>query len=536
MENKSSSINDDVEPVLIGGGFRPASFSETFQAYNPATGEKLAPLYPVSSWQDLELALKESHQLVPELASTSPDKRARFLSLYADLLEKRRLEIISRAYLETALPADARLNQSEFPRLISQLRQAAAACEDRSWCQATIDTKLNIRSKYGPLGGVVLIFSPNNFPLAFNAVGGSDLVSAVATGHPVICKAHPGHPGTTKLMAECLLEALRGSGLPLSTVQMLYHFSSDDGFRLVSQPEVAAVAFTGSRQSGSKLKEAADRAGKLFYAEMSSVNPVFFLPDLIREKAGFLASELFASCSSGSGQFCTKPGLAIFIDDENSRIFLRHLRQVYAEPPSGYLLSPSVKDNLAGAIARLKAAGAELLIGGQPLPGPGFRFEPTLLAISGEQFLKEPAAFQTEAFGTLAVAILVKDAAEMIKVAENLEGNLTAAIYYSSSSTADKKLYRQLEPVIRLKVGRLLNNKMPTGVAVSPAMHHGGPYPATGHPGFTSVGIPASFLRFAARHCYDNVSDEYLPGELRAKNPTGRMWRLVDGSWTTEDI
>jgi len=535
MENKGFSIKEAVEPVLVAGAFRPASFSETFQAYNPATGEKLSPLYPVSSWRDLELALKESHQLVPELAWTSPEKRAGFFTLYAELLEKRRLEIISRAYLETALPAEARLNQIEFPRLINQLRQAAAACSDRSWCQATIDTRLNIRSKYGPLGGVVVIFSPNNFPLAFNAVGGSDLVSAIATGHPVICKAHPGHPGTTKLMAECLLEALRGSGLPLSTVQMLYHFSSEDGFRLVGQPEVAAIAFTGSRKAGLKLKEAADRAGKLFYAEMSSVNPVFFLPDLIREKASSLASELFTSCSSGSGQFCTKPGLAVFIDDENGHIFLRHLKQVYAEPPSGYLLSPAVRDNLAGAIARLKAAGAELLIGGQPLPGPGFRFEPTLLAISGKQFLKEPAAFQTEAFGPLAVAIPVKDAAEMIKIAENLEGNLTVAIY-SSSSAADEALYRQLEPVIRLKVGRLLNNKMPTGVAVSPAMHHGGPYPATGHPGFTSVGIPASFLRFAARHCYDNVPDEHLPDELRAKNPTGRMWRLVDGNWTTDDI
>ncbi|MGB9906087.1 MAG: aldehyde dehydrogenase family protein [Candidatus Saccharicenans sp.] len=523
-------------PVLIGGRWQPSSGGETFQAYNPATGQKLPEIYPVSDWDDLEKALAESQRVRLELASTPPEKIASFLNAYADLLEKNQEAITTMAHLETALPLKSRLRSTEFPRMINQLRQAAAAVEERSWCQATIDTKLNIRSKYGPLGGAVVIFSPNNFPLAFNSVAGSDLASAVATGNPVICKAHPGHPGTTRLMAEALLQALKQSGLPASSVQLLYHFSNETGFRLVSHPAVAAVAFTGSRAAGLKLKAAAEGAGKLFYGELSSLNPVFFLPGILREKSEAVALELFSSCSLGCGQFCTKPGLIVLVNDEAGRRFLWRLQQIFNQPLAGYLLSQVVLENLKKAVEKLKAAGALLLAGGNQIPDCGFRFQTTLFAISGEQFLKDPGAFQQEAFGTLAVAVVAQDVEEMLKIAENLEGNLTASIYSSHSDPQDEEIYRKLEPVLRLKVGRLLNDKMPTGVAVSPAMHHGGPFPATGHPGFTSVGIPAAFLRFAARHCYDNVSEDRLPEELRARNPNGRMWRLVDGHWTRSDL
>ncbi len=535
MNGHSYDGKPEVHPVLIGGRWQPASLASAFQAYNPASGERLPEVYPISSWEDLEKALSESLKIKLELARTSPEKIASFLRIYADLLEKNEEAITQMAHLETALPLESRLKSTEFPRMINQLRQAAAAVEERSWCQATIDTRLNIRAKYGPLGGAVVIFSPNNFPLAFNAVAGSDLASAVATGNPVICKAHPGHPGTTRLMAECLLQALEQAGMPASTVQMLYHFGNEDGFRLVSHPAVAAVAFTGSREAGLRLKEAAEKAGKLFYGELSSANPVFILPGILKEKAEELALEHFSSCSLGCGQFCTKPGLVIFINDEPGRKFLWKLQQIFNQPLSGYLLSPAVLENLKKAVERLKASGAVLLAGGNQNGGPGFQFQTTLFAVTGEQFLKDPATFQQEAFGTLAVSVVVDDVEQMVRVAESLEGNLTASIYYSPSSE-DEEIYRRLEPAVRLKVGRLLNNKMPTGVAVTPAMHHGGPYPATGHPGFTSVGFPAAFLRFAARHCYDNVPEEHLPEELRSKNPNGRMWRLVDGIWTQSDL
>ncbi|MBC7350072.1 MAG: aldehyde dehydrogenase family protein [Candidatus Aminicenantes bacterium] len=535
MNDGSYDSGPGTFPVLIGGRWQPARSHQTFQAYNPATGQKLPEFYPVSDWEDLEKALAESQRVQLEVAGALPEKIAGFLNTYAGLLEKNEEAITTMAHLETALPLKSRLRSTEFPRMINQLRQAATAVEERSWCQATIDTRLNLRSKYGPLGGTVVIFSPNNFPLAFNSVAGSDLASAVAAGNPVICKAHPGHPGTTRLMAEALLEALSQSGLPLSTVQLLYHFSNEDGFRLVSHPAVAAVTFTGSRAAGLKLKAAAEAAGKLFYAELSSLNPVFFLPGILREKGEAVAPELFSSCSLGCGQFCTKPGLIVLVNDEAGRKFLWKLQQIFNQPLSGYLLSPTVLENLKKAVDKLKAAGATLLAGGNQIPNCGFQFQTTLFAITGEQFLNDPETFQQEAFGTLAVAVVADDVEQMLTIARNLEGNLTASIY-SSSSEQDEEIYRRLEPILRFKAGRLLNDKMPTGVAVSPAMHHGGPFPATGHPGFTSVGIPAAFLRFAARHCYDNVREDRLPPELRAKNPTSRMWRLVDGAWTQSDL
>lgn len=526
---------DKVEPVLIGGQWQPADFSDIFQAWDPAKREKIDRFFPISSWRDLEKALVEGEKAILPLAQSSAPQRAAFLRTLADLLEERKQAIVDQAHLETALPLEPRLNSVEFPRMVNQIRQAAEALEEGSWCQATIDTKLNIRAKYGPLGGLVIIFSPNNFPLAFNSVAGGDFISALAVGNPVICKANPGHPGTTKLLAEIALEALIKSGLPKASFQMIYHFSSEDCFRLITHQTVAAVAFTGSRQAGLKIKEVAEKAGKLVYCELSSVNPVFFLPGILKEKAASLASELFASCTLGEGQFCTKPGLVVFQDDDSGQQFLDQLKQVFQNISGGYLLSPQITEKLSAEVQRLKSEGADLLVGGHPLAGPGFRFAPTLFCLSGQKFLEKPSAFQTEIFGPLTLAVLVKNTEEMLKVANVLEGNLTASIYLANSDE-DEAIYKRLEPILRLKVGRLLNNKMPTGVAVTTAMHHGGPFPATGHPGFTSVGIPASFLRFAARHCYDNVPEHRLPIELRAKNPHGRMWRFVDGQWSKGDI
>ena len=165
----------------------------------------------------------------------------------------------------------------------------------------------------------------------------------------------------------------------------------------------------------------------------------------------------------------------------------------------------------------------------------GFRFAPVLLVVSGDAFLAQPDALQTEAFGPAALLVLARDATQMVEIAARLDGNLTGSIY-SHSLGQDDGLYALLEPVLRRKVGRLLNDKMPTGVAVTAAMNHGGPYPATGHPGFTAVGIPAAMLRFAALHSYDTIRHDRLPPELQNRNPTGRMWRLIDGEWTQADV
>jgi NADP-dependent aldehyde dehydrogenase len=526
----------EVQPVLIGGVWQKAQAPlGFFTATNPATRRDLKEHYPVSSFEDIDQALQASGRTASEIRSIPPDKVADFLDSYASQIEKRKEALIQIASLETALPEEPRLRSVELPRTTDQLRQAAAACRDRSWCRATIDTKNNIRSKHGPLGGPIVIFGPSNFPLAFNPVAGGDFVAAVASGNPVIAKAHPGHPGTTKIFAEMAIEVLKENHLPLGIVQLLYHFEPEDGLKLAAHPLVGATAFTGSRSAGLTVKKAADEAGKPVYLEMSSLNPVILLPGSLEERAELIAHELFSSCTLGSGQFCTKPGLVVLRQSPQSGTFFRVILDLFRQTPAGILLGQNTLDRLRESIARMVLLGAEIITGNKEPDGPGYRLENTLLSISGEEFLDHPKELQIEAFGVVSLIVFAKDNEQMLKIVESLEGHLTGTIY-SESRKKDDDLYNKIEPILRLKVGRLLNDRMPTGVAVSAAMNHGGPYPATGHPGFTSVGIPTSLLRFTALHCYDNVRPHRLPEELQDKNPTGRMIRLIDGEWTQRDI
>src|SRR4029077_16449438 len=201
----------------------------------------------------------------------------------------------------------------------------------------------------------------------------------------------------------------------------------------------------------------------------------------------------------------------------------------------GTLLGASGVSAIAGGIAELTKSGAEVLTGGRPVEGPRYAFESTLLRATGDAFLAAPHALQTEAFGTVNLVLLGRDVAQMAALAAHLEGSLTGCLY-SDTQGKDDAAYTVVATALRPRVGRLLNDKMPTGVAVSPAMNHGGPYPATGHPGFTAVGIPASLLRFAALRCYDNVRPHRLPAELHDQNPTGKMWRFIDGEWSQRDV
>jgi alpha-ketoglutaric semialdehyde dehydrogenase len=522
-------------PVLVAGAWRPSAGGASFRAVDPATGEPLPDEYPVSPWAEIAEALEAGRKTALEMAALGPEPVARFFELFAGLIERRKEELVASAHAETALTAEPRLGSVELPRMLGQLRKAAAACRERSWCRATIDTKADIRSMHGPLGGPVVVMGPNNFPYAYNAVGGGDFASALAAGNPVLAKSHPGHPTTTRILAEAAAEAVAAAGLPQASVQLLYHFATEDGLRLVSHPSVAATAFTGSRSSGLVLKEAADRAGRLIYLEMSSANPVFVLSGALAERSEEIAAELFQSCTLAAGQMCTKPGLMVMLDSDAGRAFVDTVRNAFEASEPMVLLGPKVLDGLREASARLAAQGAERLAGGHEPRGPGFRFSPALFKLSGTEFMKNPAAFQVESFGTLSVVVLAKDAAEMREIASLLEGHLTASIY-SRGDGRDDREYAGLEPILRAKVGRLLNDRMPTGVAVSPAMNHGGPYPATGHPGFTAVGFPAAIVRFAALRCYDHVREDRLPAELRNANPTGAMWRYIDGEWTQRSL
>jgi alpha-ketoglutaric semialdehyde dehydrogenase len=516
-----------VEQVWLGGEWCAATATATFYATDPSTGTALPGEYPVSSWADRDLALDAAVKAAPALRTATGEQIATFLDGYASAIEARAPELVAMAHAETGLAASPRLREVELPRTTTQLRQGAAAAREGSWAAPVIDTKANIRSHFAPVGPVV-IFGPNNFPFAFNGVAGGDFAAAIATGCPVLAKAHPLHPGTSRLLAECATAALAESELPRSTVQMLYNVSNEDGLRLVGDPRIGASSFTGSRVGGLRLKAAADAAGKMMYLEMSSLNPIVLLPGAIAERGDKLATELADSCLAASGQFCTSPNLILAIAGDAAEALSSALAQILEQRPSAPLLSQAGLHALNEGVQGIADAGATIVTGGEPLPGEGFRYRNTLLRITGSGFLAQAEKLQHEAFGNAALLITAESFAELLNVLEELEGNLTGSIY-SSTTGADDSIYSAVAEALRPRVGRLLNDKMPTGVALSPAMNHGGPFPSTSHFGFTAVGIPRSMLRFGALHCYDNVRDSRLPSTLRNNAPSGHIWRTIDG-------
>lgn len=517
------------EPVLIAGSWRASEETGVFQSANPATGKPLPAHYPVSSWADCEAALVSAHAAFEEMRGMSGEKIAAFLELFATKIEERAEELVAMAHLETALPKSPRLADAELPRTTGQLRQAAAAARSGVWRQAVIDRTNNIRACFGPIGPVC-VFGPNNFPFAFGSASGGDFAAAIAAGNPVIAKANSSHPGTTKLFAEAAHDAAVETGMPAGTIQMIYRTSHSVGEQLVTDDRVGATGYTGSRGAGLALKRAADAAGKPIYLELSSVNPVVFLPGALLEKGEDLAAEFAGSCLMGTGQFCTNPGLVLLIEGKPAESFVAGIVKRFEEAPVGTLLSESVRKSLHESHRILSEAGAEVLCGTGPGSGAGCCVANTLLRVSGAAFLRDPETMQTEAFGNSSLIVVASSLNEAAAVLEKLEGNLTGAIY-SAADGSDDEAHDRLEPILRQKVGRLLNDKMPTGVAVSPAMNHGGPYPATGHPGFTAVGIPASILRFAMLQSYDNVRPHRLPTILR-DDYTGPTQRFIDGRWT----
>ena len=521
-------------PVLINGEWREANASKTFQADNPLTREPIPEDYPVSTWADCDAALAAAAAAAKEMRKLSGDDIAKFLEAFADGIEARKDDLVELANQETALPKSPRLADGELPRTTGQLRQAAKAARDGSWKNNIIDTATGIRSCFGPLGPVC-VFGPNNFPLAFGSVSGGDFAAAIAAGNPVIGKANSSHPGTTRIFAEIALEALKKTDLPNSAVQLIYRTDHADGEKLVSDSRVGATGYTGSRSAGLKLKAAADATGKPIYLELSSVNPVVILPGALDERADEIADEYKTSGLMGTGQFCTNPGIALLVGGAKTDVFVDSVVNRYKEAPVGTLLSSGVEKSLGENVAVLKKAGAEELLGGKAGAGTGFSCANTVLKVDGSKFLSDPELFQTEAFGNAAVFVIASDLNEACQIVESMEGNLTGCVY-SATSGSDDAAYDQIAEVLRPKVGRLLNDKMPTGVAVSPAMNHGGPFPATGHPGFTAVGIPGSLTRFTMLECYDNVRPARLPASLADKNPTGKMWRQIDGEWTQRDV
>src|ERR1043166_2578113 len=522
----------------IIGSRRGASGSSTFRAFEPRTGQKLSPDFFYVSIEEMETAVRLAHEAFATYGHLPGRDKAAFLRSIAQGIESVTEELIERAGKETALPK-ARL-QTETARACGQLRLFAGLVAEGSWVNARIDNagpdrkpipKPGLRSMLRPLGPVV-VFAPSNFPLAFSVAGG-DTASALAGGNPVIVKAHGAHPGTSEIVAEVIQKSARECGMPEGVFSLLFGKGTEVGTALVKHPSVKAVGFTGSRAGGRALMDlAAARPEPIpVYTEMSSTNPVFILPGAMKKNSDTIASGLYASFTMGSGQFCTKPGMVFLPEKADHDGFINKLKSSVSDSAPFTLLTGSIRSSYASETSQRKGSKGVSVVAEKPLGnGPEFNVGAMLFATNADSFLKEKE-LSSEIFGPS--TLLVQDASheQLIKIARELEGHLTATIH---GTEEDLREYADLIAILENKVGRLIFNGFPTGVEVCHAMVHGGPYPATSDGRSTSVGTMA-ILRFVRPVCFQDFPQQALPEELQNSNPLG-IWRLVDGRPTRDPL
>jgi NADP-dependent aldehyde dehydrogenase len=525
----SSALLRDAEPVLIAGQWRAAAATGTFRAVDPTTGLERPQHWPVSGWSDVEAALDAAVGAAATLASLPGARLADFLERYADRLAARGDDLVAVAHAESGLDVTPRLFDVELPRTLDQLRQAAAAAREGTWRMGMIDSTRNIRSAAFGLGPVV-VFPPANFPLAYGAVTGGDFAAAIAGGNPVIAKAHPGNPGVSRLAAEEAVAAVHDTELPPATVQLLHGISLEDGERLVADSRVGGTGFTGGQEAGKRLYAAAAATGRVIWVEMGSINPVVLLPGALAERGSEIAGELTASVTGSAGQFCTKPGLVFLIDDNATATFARVVAERFNAIGAQVLLGPVGRDRLVAAIAHLEKAGTRVLAGGGSGDGP-CSHRPTLLEVPAAFLVARPQALLIEAFGNATVLVRCASVGELLAALACVPGALAASVY-SSREGRDDAIVGPVAASLVARAGRIIENRMPTGLAVTPPMQHGGPWPSAGPPFFSAVGMPWSILRFARRICFDGWSQNRLPECLRDEVPEGQPWRFVDATWT----
>ncbi len=394
---------------------------------------------------------------------------------------------------------------------------------------ANLRPRPDIRSMLRPLGPVV-VFGASNFPLAFSVAGG-DTASALAGGNPVIVKAHAAHPGTSELVGQMVREAVRECGMPEGVFSLLFGSGAQIGTALMKHPLVKAGGFTGSRAAGRILMDvAAARPEPIpFYAEMSSTNPVFILPGALRERAESIATGLHTSFTLGAGQFCTKPGMVFLPQGDDAASFTDKLRQLVTASTPFHLLTRTIHSSYDSALAERNADTAVTLVAEAPRADrlAGFAVTSALFETDANAFLG--SNLDAEIFGPTTLLVRHSSRDQLLEIARTLEGHLTATIHGTGQDLRD---FADLVAILENKVGRLVFNGFPTGVEVSHAMVHGGPYPSTSDGRSTSVGTRAIF-RFTRPVCYQGFPDEALPEELKDSNPMG-IWRMVDGQTTQE--
>ena len=522
-------MDTSLKGTSIVGRSRGASYGDQFHAFDPATGQPVEPTYHSATAGELEHAVALADAARIPYGDLPGRERAKFLRAIADNIEALGDALLERASLETALPKTR--FQSERARTCMQLRMFADLLDEGSWVDASIDhaildrqpvPKPDLRAMLRPIGPVA-VFCASNFPLAYSVAGG-DTASALAAGCPVIVNGHTAHPGTAELVGMAVSEAARQCDMPEGVFSLLFSSGYEIGQALVRDPAIKAVGFTGSRRGGRALMEiAAARPEPIpVYAEMSSVNPTFILPNAVKDRGESVAAGLHQSVTNGAGQFCTKPGLVFVPGHGAATEFVAKFKDLIRQSAPAPLLTAGIQKSYSTGSEHRQAEVAQFTehAGGDL---PGFSVNPSVFETDAIRYLERPD-LNEEIFGPTTLLITANEHDELLRIARSLEGQLTASIH---GTDEDLVAYADLIRILENKVGRLIFNGFSTGVEVCPSMVHGGPYPATSDGRSTAVGTRA-IRRFCRLICYQNFPDPALPDELKESNPLG-IRRLVDG-------
>ncbi|WP_189306645.1 aldehyde dehydrogenase (NADP(+)) [Streptomyces cinerochromogenes] len=489
---------------------------------DPRTGKQREQVAVEATAQEVDAAVRAAHAARGSLADRTV--RAAFLRSAAAGLDAARDGLVETADAETAL-GPARLT-GELARTCYQLRAFADIVDEGAFLDVIInhpdDTATppvpDLRRYKVPLG-VVAVYSASNFPFAFSVAGG-DTASALAAGCPVVVKAHPDHPALSELVAKVLRRAAAEHGLPEGVVGLVHGFEA--GVELIKHPLVTAAGFTGSVRGGRALFDAAAaRPVPIpFHGELGSLNPVLVTEAAAAERAEEIGGGLAGSMTLGVGQFCVKPGLVLVPSGAAGDQLVKSLTDAVSDTDAGVLLDHRMRDNfLAGVAERAQLPDVDAPVtpgaGGEHSVSAGF------LTVPAEKLAEEGAydLLLEECFGPVTVVARYASEAEATTVLSRLPGNLTATVQVSSEEAAGRGRGPELLAELTPLAGRVLVNGWPTGVAVAPAQHHGGPYPATTSTS-TSVGGTA-IERWLRPVVYQNAPEALLPDELKDDNPLG---------------
>ncbi|MCC6289225.1 MAG: aldehyde dehydrogenase (NADP(+)) [Chitinophagaceae bacterium] len=485
---------------------------------------------------DIDIVMQNAANAFKKYALLTPAAKAGFLNEIAVQIENDRASLVKVANEESNLPLP-RLN-GELTRTTNQLKLFANLIKEGSWVEAAIDLadvqrtppKPDTRKMLLPVGPVV-VFGASNFPFAFSTAGG-DTASALASGSTVVVKGHSAHAETSGKMFDAIKKAIVISGVPEYTVQHVLGSGSTVGKALVQHAETTGVGFTGSLSGGMALWKLANERERPIpvFAEMSSINPVVFLPDTLEKNAETLAKTYAASITLGMGQFCTNPGLLLAVKSKGLDDFLSLLGKEIAAVIPQKMLHKAIQESFArGLNEALAQKGIQKIGQSVQQPGEGEAY-PTVASVSGKDFLQNPH-LREEVFGPYSLAIICDSKAQLIEALTALKGQLTTTIMATDD---DITAHGDIIHLQQTLAGRIILNDVPTGVEVCASMVHGGPFPATTDARYTSVGTTA-IKRWVRPICFQGFKDDMLPDALKDNNPLN-IWRIVNGEWKKNNI